>query len=126
MLVGAFDKAIEEAKVQSSMEKGSLTSYFALHEAMVLASAGRKQEAESIVEGAIVEKEKVAVSSTGIGWVLAVLGRKDEAFAWMERAFAEQDPALLYFNGFPWTKEIRTDQRWRAIESRFPFKSVPD
>jgi adenylate cyclase len=126
LLVGAFDKAIEEARAHSGMEKGSMTSYFALHEAMVLAAAGRKQEAESIVEAAIAEKEKRAVSSSGVGWVLAILGRKNEAFAWLERAFAEQDPALLYFNGFPWTKEIRADQRWKAIESKFPFKSAQD
>jgi hypothetical protein len=34
------------------------------------------------------------------------------------------EPALLYFNGFPWTKEIRQDPRWKAIEAKFPFKSV--
>ena len=126
LLSGSYDKAIEDARAYSSMEGGSMTSYFALHEAWVLAAAGRRQEAEPIVEGAIAEKEKRPVSSANIGWVLLVLGRKDEGYFWLERAFAEQDPALLYFNGFAWTKEIRADPRWKAIESKFPFKSVPD
>ena len=107
------------------MEKGT-TSYYALHEALVLASSGRKQEAERIVDKAIEESKSRHVSPANLGWVLAVLGRKEEGYASLERAFAEQDPALLYFNGFAWTKDVRADPRWKAIESKFPFKSVAD
>lgn len=126
LLAGKFEEAIKEAEEYERMEGGSLTSYFALHRAWVLAKAGRKQEAERIVEEAIAKKEKRSVSPTNIGWALLALGRKEEGYSWLEKAFAERDPALLYFNGFAWTKEYRADPRWKAIESKFLFRSVSD
>lgn len=127
LLSGMVDEAVEEAREYVRMEKNVATSpYSYLHLAWVYASAGRRTEAEELLERALSERETKPVSAASIGVVMLTLGKKDEGYTWLEKGFAERDPALLYFNGFAWTKELRSDIRWAAIESRFPFKSAAD
>jgi len=127
ILAGMEREAVKEAEEFVKMEGGSWTStYSKLHLARVYALAGKKEDAEKIIQDAISERERRSVSPTGIGWVKVLLGEKEEGYAWLAKAFEEHDPSLLYFNGYPWTKEIRADPRWKAIEAKFPFKSAQD
>lgn len=127
LITGRFEEAIAEASRYVEMEGGSWTSIYSdLHLAWVYAAAGRRSEAEELVARAIAEREKTFASPTGIGWVKLTLGQKEEGYAWLEKAFTERDPSLLYFNGYPWTKELRVDPRWEAIEARLGFVSAPD
>jgi adenylate cyclase len=126
VISGMTDEAIEEANEYVRMEgKSWTTAYSNLHLAWVYASAGRKQDAEKLVEAAVVESQTKPVSATSIGWIKILLGHND-GYSWLERAFDERDPALLYFNGFPWARRLRADPRWKAIEARFPFKSADE
>ena len=128
VLTGKADDAVREAEEYVRLEGGTMTSTYSpnLHLAWVYASVGRKEDAAGIVRTAVEMSGRRQVSATEIGWVLALLGEQEEGYRWLEKAFEEQDPALLYFNGFPWTKKLREDERWKAIERRFPFKCAPD
>jgi TolB-like protein/Tfp pilus assembly protein PilF len=127
VLAGMKQEAIREAEDYVKMEGSSWTSnYSMLHLAWVYASTGRKEDAEKIVRTAISEGKQGQVSSTGIGWAKVLLGQEEEGYTWLAKAFDEREPALLYFNGFPWTKQLRSDSRWKAIEAKFPFKSAED
>lgn len=128
VLTGAKAEAINDAEEYVKMEGGVWTSTYSpnLHLAWVHASLGNKEEAKQLVQAAIAMREKRSVSATAIGWVKVLLGEDEEGYKWLKRAFDEEDPALLYFNGFPWSKVVRADPRWNAIEDRFPFRSAED
>lgn len=128
VLTGAKTEAIKDAEEFVRMEGGVWTSTYSpsLHLAWVHASLGNKEDAEGLIRTAITMKEKRSVSATTIGWVKVMLGDEDDGYKWLQRAFDEEDPALLYFNGSPWSKSVREDPRWKAIEEKFPFKSVED
>jgi TolB-like protein/Tfp pilus assembly protein PilF len=126
VLSGMNEEAVKEAEEFVRMEGRAWTSaYSNLHLAWVYASVGRSRDAEKLVQTALSKKER-SFSPTSMGWVKVLLGQKDEGYRWLERAFGERDPALLYFNGSNWSREVRADPRWKAIEAKFPFRSADD
>ncbi len=116
VLLAQFEKAVDEMKKYSEIEKGSWDSKLNL--AWAYAAAGRSGEAEMLLGEAVAAREKTYVSPCLIGWVKLTLGMKDEGYRWLEKAYEEHDPNLLYFNGFPWTREFRSDPRWAEIEEK--------
>jgi TolB-like protein/Tfp pilus assembly protein PilF len=123
-MAGQFDKAIDEAKKNVEMNRGSLASKLGL--AWVYAEAGSAGEAEKLVSEAIAGRDGSFASPVDIAWVKLALGQKDEGYAWLQRAYQERDPRLLYFNAAPEAKKFRADPRWAAIEAKLGFVSAPD
>ncbi len=114
--MGRFDEAVSAAKRAAALTNQASPRRAAL--ASALAAAGRRKEAETILDQLLEERKGQYVSSLDIAIVTAYLGRTDEAFEWLDRAFDERSPWLNHLHGDPVWDPIRDDPRFDALATR--------
>ncbi len=136
------DKAIEQASqiiaespnnetalgliARSHAQKGAIADALAVMEklpandgsrAMVLASAGKTDEARKIIE-AIIASEKANVSPYYIGCLYAAIGERETAFAWLEKSYAVRQADLVSIKVDPALDSLRSDARYADLLKR--------
>ena len=79
--------------------------------------AGRKGEAESVLDQLQERSKQSYVSAASIALIYVGLGRKDEAFDWLERSYQAQEP-LLPLKVDPMWDPLRDDPRFHDLLRR--------
>jgi predicted Zn-dependent protease len=85
--------------------------------AMVLASAGRRNEARKIIDSIMVT-EKVNISPYYIGCLYAAVGDRETAFAWLEKSYAVRQADLVSMKVDPALDSLRDDPRYIELLGR--------
>ncbi len=80
--------------------------------------AGKKAEAQDILQRLKEISKRRYVSSFDIGLVHAGLGENDAAFEWLEKAYEERAYWLVLLNADPRLDSLRPDSRFRDLLGR--------
>jgi len=110
------EDAIREMRTAVSLAKGD--PLFKADLALLLAAAGRKQEAESMLDELKEVSKYAYVSNVQLACVQYALGRQDDAFENLEIAYKRRAIDLGDILMMPAMKELRRDSRWISIQSR--------
>ena len=118
-----YDAAIEEAKKSVEIDKSAFNQ---LSLAEILAFAGRKDEAQRILDD-VLNEGLDNVPLVTVGEVEFALGRWDEGFRWLEKGLAQREVGLLYFGSTnnPGYEMYRSDPRWKLIDSKIGLPQRP-
>jgi len=86
-----------------------------------LALAGKKEDAQKILEALVKQASQQFVSGYDIAVVHAALGQNDDAFAWLDKAYQQRAEWLGYLKIDPQLDSLRQDARFRDLLRRlFP------
>ena len=109
---GAFKEALSELEKAHELD-GSPT--FALYLASGYAMAGKKAEAEKLLEEmkALAKRRYVCAHEIATGY--ALLGEKEQAFEWFGKGLAERCDCLVYPETEPFFKSLRGDPRFADL-----------
>ena len=107
-----YDAAIDEARKAVDIEKTPPTE---LNLAWAYAAAGRRDEAQSILDNVKSRAAKEHVCPVAIACVELALGRTVEGFNSLQKALEERDDCLLDLLSEPWFSQYRSDPRWKQI-----------
>jgi adenylate cyclase len=112
---GEFDAAILEIRKAFELDRKP-----AIEEdlAWVLAVAGKKEEAERVLDHVMKTASKEQVSPLTIGQAKLALGEYQEGFDWLNKAIDERDTQARGFRNDPWFKQFNSDPRWKQIEQK--------
>jgi serine/threonine-protein kinase len=93
LLEGSYDKAVAELKRSVSLGGhqvvvADLASAYAL--------AGRKEEAEAVLDQLLEKRKHEYVSAICIGRIYCRLGNTEKTIEWLEKAFAERNGEMLF------------------------------
>jgi tetratricopeptide (TPR) repeat protein len=86
--ISEFQKAVELSQADSDTVASLAYTY---------AVAGKRSDAQKILEDLKLESQTSYVSPYMIGVIWSGLGNKDQAFEFLERSYAEKSPDLAYF-----------------------------
>ncbi|MGH7726169.1 MAG: protein kinase domain-containing protein [Candidatus Eiseniibacteriota bacterium] len=84
----------------------------------LLARAGRRAEAEEMVEELIALSRTRFVSPYGIASYYAVTGQKERALEWLEKAYAQRDGTLIWIKVHPRMDVLRGEPAFRDLLER--------
>jgi TolB-like protein/Flp pilus assembly protein TadD len=118
---GRHDDAIRELSRAVELHKGSLECLPDLGAA--LGRAGRRREAEDILERLSAEAQNRHVPPYSFALVQAGLGDKERAFSWLERAWTERDWRLAWIAPEPSFDPLRSDARFESLLARLRLAS---
>ncbi len=110
---GQCDEALGCYAKAREADAGS--KFVASLEAMNLAVAGRRAEAQALLEDIIRRSENDYISSVSIAYVYTALGETDRAFEYLDRAVQDRDPNILGLKSNPIFERLRTDPRYQAL-----------
>ncbi len=111
-----YDEAITETQKAISLSGG-----YALYKASlghILGMAGRRAEAEKIVEELKERSKREYVPPFAMALVYTGLGEKDRAFEWLEKAYKQRDTILINYIRDPQLAPVRADQRFADMLDR--------
>ena len=112
--IAEFKKAAELTNKNSP----DFSPFFLAGLAHSYALAGRRSDAEQVLQGLLVRSRKSYVSPFDIALIYAALGEKDTAFAWMEKAVEERSTWLVYSKWEPRLDPLRSDPRFQELLRR--------
>lgn len=84
-------------------------------EGMTLALAGRRAEAEAMLDKITLRAAHEYISPVSIAYVCTALGDKDRAFENLDRAIFDRDPNILGLKSNPIFDSLQTDERYHAL-----------
>ncbi|MFQ5724209.1 MAG: protein kinase, partial [Terriglobia bacterium] len=116
---GMLNEAIAEAQKVMSLTQGAPGGLAEL--AYAYAVAGKKDEAEKLLNELERLFQAKRVSPTTIALVYAALDDKDQAFAWLEKAYDVRDGGLIWFKEDPRLDPLRDDPRFQDLLRRMNF-----
>ena len=118
------EDAINEVSKAVALSRGDI--FFKADLALLLALAGRNEEADSILKELTEASKNTYVSDVQIGHIQYCLGRHDEAFENIEKAFARRaiDLPDIRTSLLPYVAEFRADPRWVSIETRMGLRDL--
>jgi TolB-like protein/class 3 adenylate cyclase/Tfp pilus assembly protein PilF len=108
-----YDEAIAANQRWGELTGNKVKTDVAL--AHILAAAGRKKDAQKIVEE--VESGEVLGGNDyrGMALIYVALGEKDMAFSWLERSFEKHEESLCSLKIDPKMDPIRSDARFHTL-----------
>jgi tetratricopeptide (TPR) repeat protein len=115
LVLSEYDAAIEEAARAVEIERTPPTE---LNLACAYAAAGRREEAQRILDDVRGRAAREHVCPVGFGGVEFAMGRTEEGFKWFQKALEERDDCLLDMVSDPWFKQLRSDPRWKEIYAK--------
>jgi serine/threonine-protein kinase len=113
---GAYDLSIEECRkalVSSPTNPNILNAL-----GYAYASAGRKDEAQTILKSFLEMRKQHFISPFMIAMLYTSLGQKDDAFDWLNKAYDERDPQLIWFHIDPQLDPLHSDPRFSQLIQR--------
>lgn len=116
-----YEQAITEFKKAVELtDKNSpdFSPFFLAGLAHSYALAGRRSDAEQVLQGLLGRARKSYVSPFDIALIYAALGEKDTAFTWMEKAVEERSTWLVYSKWEPRLDPLRSDPRFQDLLRR--------
>jgi tetratricopeptide (TPR) repeat protein len=118
---GMFAEAIAETEKARSFSEGNGQPTGLLGYA--LAKAGKKAEAEAILDDLLKRSNDRDVRPYWIALIYTGLGQRDEALAWLKRACDQRDPRLVFLKVEPKWNSLRSDPRFEDLMRRVGFPS---
>jgi tetratricopeptide (TPR) repeat protein len=112
--IAEFKKAVELTNKNSP----DFSPFYLAGLARSYAVAGRRSDAEQVLQGLLGRARQSYVSPFDIALIYAALGEKDTAFAWMEKAVAERSTWLVYSKWEPRLDPLRSDPRFQDLLRR--------
>ncbi len=88
--------------------------------------AGRREEAERILDHLLKGTDDKRVSLVWTALVQFGIGKSDEAFSMLQRALILKNRDLLEFASLPWFKNYRLDSQWDVIEASLNIPKLPN
>jgi hypothetical protein len=126
-----YDEAIRECDIAIELEAGIPAAaglgprvFPSALRGYALARAGRRAEAEAILEGIHGRAREQYVKPVHVALVLHGLGRDDEALAQLRRAVEVRDVALTFLGVDPKWDELRGSPSFQAVLSRVNLLDV--
>ena len=110
---GMFDEAIAENEQWGNGTGNKIKTDVAL--AHIYAAAGRKAEAEKIIEIPDMEKILGGNDYRGIAVIYAALGKIDKTFEWLEKSYARHEESLCSLKIDPKLDVLRPDPRYNEM-----------
>jgi tetratricopeptide (TPR) repeat protein len=83
--------------------------------------AGRKREAEELIDELKARARHRYVSGFFFAEAYLGLGQKDQAVTWLERAYEEHDQYMVFANSYPGLDPLRSEPRFEALMRRMSF-----
>ena len=125
-VLGRYEEAIAEQQKAFELSGGQFredgTKRVNGTLAVIYAAAGRKSEAQKILdEMTEAEKHGDYLYSFGRAVIYAELGDKERAFAWLEKAFAERFSGMTELKVAPTFDSLRDDPRFQDLLRRVGF-----
>ena len=112
---GMHDKAIESLQTAAKLDDSPLIRGVLAH---ALARAGRKAEAQRVIDDLIELSKSKFVSQSTIAMAYAGLGEKDKAFEWLDKSYESHDEAILWLKNHPMFEPLRDDPRYKPMLKR--------
>jgi TolB-like protein/Tfp pilus assembly protein PilF len=112
---GMHDKAIESLQTAAKLDDSPLIRGVL---AQALARAGRKAEAQRVIDDLIELSKSKFVSQSTIAIAYAGLGEKDKAFEWLDKSYESHDEAILWLKNHPMFEPLREDPRYKPMLKR--------
>jgi tetratricopeptide (TPR) repeat protein len=112
--IAEFQKAVELTEKNSP----DFSPFFLAGLAHSYALAGRRSDADQVLQGLLGRARKSYVSPFDIALIYTALGEKDTAFAWLEKAVAERSTWLVYSKWEPRLDPLRSDPRFQDLLRR--------
>jgi len=122
LAAGEYEKGIEFARRSIELAGPGTVRGGRPVLAQLLAAAGRREEALTVLAELEAIEEKQYLPPTDIARVHAALGHTDEAFQWLDKAVAVHDGDLFMTKVWPAWDPIRQDPRFDALLRRLNFK----
>lgn len=110
---GRHAEGVAEAETANRLAGNSAATRASLAQALAL--AGRRTEAERLLDELMVERARQYVPTGGIANVYAALGRGAEAVQWLERSHDERTNNNAYLAVEPVYDALRADPRFQAL-----------
>ncbi|HKR85357.1 MAG TPA: tetratricopeptide repeat protein [Terriglobales bacterium] len=107
------DEAITELKKTVEITKGD--SFFLAALGNAYGAAGRRTDAEQVLQTLMDRSKKSYVSPFDIALIYASLGEKDSAFTWLNKAANERSTFLIYSKWEPRLDPLRSDPRFAKL-----------
>jgi len=85
---------------------------------MAYGAAGRKGEANQILNELLQLEKQRYVSPMAFVYVYTGLGNKDQSFAWLEKAHQERSNGIAFFKVSPTVDQLRSDPRFADLLKR--------
>ena len=86
--------------------------------ACALARAGRRSEAQNVIDDLILASRQKFVSQTSIAMGYGALGDIDKAFEWLDKALESHDEQVIWTYKHPMFASIRGDGRYKELLRR--------
>jgi adenylate cyclase len=118
---GMYPEAIAEIRLAVAASGGSTISLAVL--AHALASAGKKAEAQEILEDLLERSRTQYLPSYWIALVYIGLGETDRALEWLERAYEERSSWLVWAKVEPRFDGLRSDPRFVSLLRRMRLEA---
>jgi tetratricopeptide (TPR) repeat protein len=83
--------------------------------ACALARAGRRAEAQKVIDDLMLTSKNKFVSQTSIAMGCAGLGDKDKAFEWLNKALESRDEQIIWIYKHPMFATLRDDARYKEL-----------
>ena len=113
MQTGQFDEALEcYAKAR---EADANSKFVDSLEAMTLAAAGQREQAEEMLAVILKRSTHEYISPVSIAYICTALGDFDAAFGHLDRAIHDRDPNILGLKSNPIFDAMREDARYHAL-----------
>ncbi|MFI5113742.1 MAG: protein kinase [Terriglobales bacterium] len=109
-----FKKAVELTDKSSPL----FSPFYLANLAHAYALAGRRSDAEQVLQGLLERARQSYVSPFDIALIYTALGQKDTAFEWMTKAVAERSTWLVYSKWEPRLDPLRSDPRFQDLLRR--------
>ncbi len=109
-----YSEAVMEAQKALDLTGGQLPVLKAVL-GYAYAMAGRRDEAENILNEVVKISEQRHIPHTWIAMIFGGLDRMDEAFEWLERGYEEHDHWLFSLKALPMYDIFRPDPRFQAL-----------
>ncbi len=111
-----YETAISEFQKGISLSGGGTYALARLGHAYAV--AGRRGEAQMVLNQLNDLSKQKYVSPYDIGMIYAGLGENDRAFAWLEKAYEERSVALYFLKVEPSLDPLRSDPRFHDLLRR--------
>ncbi len=118
MAQGRYAEAIAPLKQSAEM---SVSVHYQAMLGYAYARAGRKEEAEEILNNLLGNADAGLISGFNLGAVYMALGNKKEAMHQLEKSYEQHDVWLKELKAWPWFDSLRNEPRYKNLMKRMNF-----